>query len=81
MVRTGIRLTDNLHVLADGEEPRKVSYVDILNELDPRNSIGPDRVKERELIARWLETNEPSPVVERSLRRNGFGDLLDDPQT
>ncbi|WP_137726314.1 hypothetical protein [Prescottella subtropica] len=38
-----------------------------------------DDATRRAGIRAWLAVNEPSPALVRSLRRRGYGDLIDEP--
>lgn len=69
------RLFDDSNFLKPGEKmpPPHFSW-NLLDRLGLRRA---ERDVQEAGISKWLSTHKPSVKLERSLRRNGFGDLLD----
>lgn len=67
------RFTDDVHLRPQGsvQPPSIHLLLRKLNVTDAPSSV------QMSAVRKWLTSNEPGPTLVRSMRRNGFGDLLD----
>lgn len=71
------RLFDDSNFLRPGEKMPAPQFAgNLLDRLGVRRA---SRGVQEAGVREWLSTHKPSVKLERSLRRNGFGDILDRP--
>ncbi|OFJ55306.1 hypothetical protein [Mycolicibacterium grossiae] len=70
----GNRFTDDLHLVpADQYQPVTVTEL-----LRRQGLVDAPRDQQARALRDWLNSRPMTPLVEYSVRRNGFGELLDD---
>lgn len=67
------RFTDDLH-LVPAEEYQPVTVTDLLRR---RRLEDAPRDEQARAISDWLNSRSVTPLVEHSVRKHGFGELLD----
>lgn len=68
------RFDDDLHLVDSSEyQPTMVSVL-----LSRAGLTDASRVEQAEAIRQWLKRYKPSPMMEFSIRQNGFAPLLDE---
>ena len=70
----GNRFTDDLH-LVPPDQYQAVSVVEILRSEHLEDE---SRDEQAQAIRNWLSSHTPSPLMEYSIRKRGFGELLND---